>query len=147
MTLLMQSSCCLQQLDRHTGYHGSTAPTVHEIAFRLMVLAVNPSRLHSVWLDTHTNYSAKLKWETPKSVGAGLMVGLLNEGNIHHSSWSGIIHDVHTSIPVFRQQVANEAHAQSEACPENDTKANHTPFCLFHRPTYSVTESCSTIPK
>ncbi len=55
----------------------------------------------------------------------------------------GVSRGVHTSMPVLREQVAEEAHDKSKACTKNDTQANHAPFCLLHCSAHSVTEGCS----
>lgn len=55
----------------------------------------------------------------------------------------GVSRGVHTSMPVLREQVAEEAHDKSKACTQNDTQANHAPFCLLHCSAHSVTEGCS----
>ncbi len=55
----------------------------------------------------------------------------------------GVNRDVHTSLPVLREQVAEEAHDKGKACTKNDAQANHAPFCLLHCSAHSVTEGCS----
>ena len=56
----------------------------------------------------------------------------------------GVSRGVHTSMPVLREQVAEEAHDKGKACTKNDTQANHAPFCLLHCSADSITEGCST---
>ena len=55
----------------------------------------------------------------------------------------GVNCNMYTSLPVLREQVAEEAHDKSKACTKNDTQANHAPFCLLYCSADSVTEGCS----